>query len=179
MNTKLLIFSVLLFTSVVNSQVTRSKNIDNLDAPKAIPVIDVTVALKDEDVNVPFSVLEVAPKFKTCKDSIEQDAKSCFFVKMNEHIAKNLKYPKEAKNANIQGRIITMFIINKKGEVQNLQIKGTRNEGSHYLEAESERIIKLLPKFIPGMQRGKLVNVSLAIPIIFKLDDPIKDIEQE
>jgi protein TonB len=64
-----------------------------------------------------------------------------------------------------------MFVIDKSGNVSNLKIKGTGKDGSGLLEDEAERIIRKLPKFTPGKQRGKAVGVSYAQPINFKLEN--------
>ena len=85
---------------------------------------------------------------------------------------KNLVYPESASKANIQGRVTVMFVIDREGNVTKVKARGPH--GGSALEEEAIRIVKLLPQFKPGIQRGKPVNVSFALPIRFKLDEPIK-----
>lgn len=122
---------------------------------------------------VPFSVTEKIPNFETCKDSVGQAARDCFFLKINEHVTKNFKYPNEAKKANIQGKVFVIFTINKLGNTEGFKVKAPKN--GKLLEEEALRIVKLLPKFIPGKQRGKPVNVQFALPINFVLEESVKD----
>lgn len=61
-----------------------------------------------------------------------------------------------------------MFVIDKNGDVTNIKTKAP--EGCQLLEDEAIRIVKLLPKFKPAIQRGKAVSISYAQPILFKLN---------
>jgi len=132
---------------------------------------EVVPVMHDEEdsgaIAIPFAVLDEIPQFEACKDSIEKSGRDCFFQKMSAHINKNLKYPEEAKQSNIQGRVTVMFLINKEGVIENIRVRGPKN--GELLEQEAVRIIKLLPKFIPGKYRGKAVNVEYAQPILFRL----------
>lgn len=119
--------------------------------------------LNQEDIDVPFTVIDKAPIFPGCEDV--EDPKQCFQSKMLEHISKNFGYPEEAQKLGIQGRVYVKFVMDKKGE-----IFGVRTRGPHkLLEKEAVRIISLLPKMKPGMHDGKEVNVPFSIPIAFKL----------
>lgn len=84
---------------------------------------------------------------------------------MGEHVVRHFRYPKEALNNNIQGRVLVQFIINKEGKVEKITTRGPHP----LLEEEAFRIISRLPKMKPGMQKGKPVKVKYAIPINFKL----------
>jgi TonB family protein len=135
--------------------------------------ITIGTDIDEAEYEVPFSVSEEIPNFESCKDSVGQAAKDCFFLKINEHVAKNFKYPKEAKKANIQGKVFVIFTINKSGDTEGFKVKAPKN--AKLLEEEALRIVKLLPKFIPGKQRGKPVNVQFALPINFVLEESVKD----
>ena len=65
----------------------------------------------------------------------------------------------------IQGRVNVSFIISRDGSILNIQMRGPDKN----LEAEAKRIISLLPKMIPGKQRGRPVRVPFSIPITFRL----------
>lgn len=123
---------------------------------------------QSEDIDVPFAYLEDVPRFPNCTEVPNEEAKECFIKEMNNHILTNFNYPKKARKQKIQGRVTVLFIINQEGDIKIY--KTHTPEGCELLAEEAERIIKLLPKFKPGEQRGKPVSVSYAQPILFKLN---------
>lgn len=80
-------------------------------------------------------------------------------------LQQHIKYPPEAKEAGIEGRVIVQFIVNKQGQVENPQI--IRGIGGGADEAALEAVN--LAKFKPGLQRGEPVRVQYSLPIVFKL----------
>lgn len=81
-------------------------------------------------------------------------------------IAENTKYPEIAKENSIQGRVYIQFVIDKVGNVTKVTVaKGV----DPYLDNEAVRVVKTLPKWSPGKQRGKPVPVTYIVPINFKL----------
>jgi protein TonB len=138
---------------------------------KAAAVGEVTGTVEEVDVDVPFAVLEDVPLFPGCEKVPRAQQRDCFMEQMNKHIKKHFDYPTRAKEDGVQGRITVMFVIDKTGNVTNLRIRGLNKKGSELLENEAERIIKKLPKFTPGRQRGKAVPVSYAQPILFKINE--------
>ena len=90
---------------------------------------------------------------------------------MMKYIAENVKYPEEAKNKNIAGRVFVSFVVEKDGSVSNVKVLRSIGGGC---DEEAVRVIKSMPKWKPGMQKGKPVRVSFQIPIYFKLDTPQK-----
>lgn len=129
-----------------------------------VAVSDVAVEDVEEDVEVPFSVIEEVPVFPGCEKGSKSEKRTCFQLKMDEHVAKNFRYPEQALNLGIQGKVFVIFTIDKDGYVSNIRSRGPDKS----LEKEAERIISLLPKMIPGKQRGKPVKVPYSIPIVFK-----------
>ena len=83
-----------------------------------------------------------------------------------KYIKKNIKYPKIAKDNNITGKVYVSFIVDKSGSATNVKIVRGVDDN---LDAEAIRVIKSLPKYKPGKQRGKAVRVMFTIPINFKL----------
>ena len=83
-----------------------------------------------------------------------------------KYIKKNIKYPKIAKDYNITGKVYVSFIVDKTGSVTNVKVVRGVDKN---LDAEAVRVIKSLPKYKPGKQRGKAVRVMFTIPIKFKL----------
>ena len=112
---------------------------------------------------VPFAVVDEVPIFPGCEDAA--DKRACFNDKIQLHIGKNFNYPKAAQDANIEGRVSTMFMITTEGVIENIKMRGP----DKLLEDEVERIIKRLPNMTPGKNEGKPVNVPYSIPVTFKL----------
>jgi protein TonB len=67
----------------------------------------------------------------------------------------------------LEGKVFVMFIVDSDGYINNIRSRGPDKS----LEQEAERIIKSLPKMIPGRQREKAVSVPYSIPITFKIED--------
>ncbi len=78
-----------------------------------------------------------------------------------------IEYPEEAIENKIEGTVFIGFVINKKGKLEDVELeRGVHNS----LDNEAIRVIKLIPDWIPGKQRGKPVSVKFVIPIKFKLN---------
>jgi TonB family protein len=86
------------------------------------------------------------------------------FEKMNKFIAKNLKYPKDAITNNIEGRVIAEFIVEKDGSLSNIKIAKDIGYGE-----ELVRVIKKMPHWKPGTQKGKAVRVKMKLPVTFTI----------
>jgi protein TonB len=82
------------------------------------------------------------------------------------YIQTNLKYPKEAKDKNVQGAVVVQFIVEKDGSLS--AVKAVRSP-SELLSKEAIRVISSSPKWKPGMQNKKPVRVQYYMPIGFKL----------
>ncbi len=83
-----------------------------------------------------------------------------------KYIAENTKYPELARKNDVTGKVFIEFVINKRGKVKDVKV----TRGAHpVLDREALRVIKSLPKWKPGMQKGKPVNVSYQVPINFTL----------
>lgn len=124
-------------------------------------------------VDVPFSIVEEVPVFPGCESNLDQS--DCFIQKMQEHIRNNFNYPEEAQNIGIQGKVNLMFVIDEKGNVTNLKMRGPHE----ILETEAKRIISLLPKMAPGKHKGEIVKVPFSMPIAFKLQGEIKETKKD
>ncbi len=84
-----------------------------------------------------------------------------------KYIQRNVKYPPIAKEYNITGKVYVSFIVDKTGTVTNVKIVRGVDKN---LDAEALRVVKSLPKYKPGKQRGKAVRVMFTIPINFTLN---------
>lgn len=143
--------SLMLFSTAAIAQETKSK-------------------IDQEKDEIPFAEMEEIPQFEGCSTNKGKEAKECFMNAMNKHINTNFKYPKVALDNNNEGRVVAIFIIDTNGNVSIEKVKGP--EKGKLLEEETIRIIKLLPKFKPGIYKGKPVKVRYAQPIVFRLPPP-------
>ena len=90
-------------------------------------------------------------------------------------LAKNMKYPVAAQQAKIEGRVIVQFVVEKDGSVSDVKVmRGVNSE----LDAEAIRVVSMMPKWIPGKQRGKAVAVKYTMPIMFRLQTPASEKEK-
>ena len=90
-------------------------------------------------------------------------------------LAKNMKYPVAAQEAKIEGRVIVQFVIERDGSVSDAKVmRGVNSE----LDAEAIRVVSMMPKWIPGKQRGKAVAVKYTMPIMFRLQTPASEKEK-
>ncbi len=85
-----------------------------------------------------------------------------------DYIKKNINYPISAKSKNIEGEVIVSFVINKKGEITEVEAKNDIGGGC---KEEAERVIKNSSTWNPAKWRGKIVKTRLTIPIVFKLEN--------
>ena len=101
-----------------------------------------------------FEVAEVMPEFPGGPQALF------------EFIRDNLKYPQEAIDNQTEGRVILQFVVDKRGKVNNIQIKRSIDPA---LDRAAIDVVRALPAWKPGMQNGKQVNVRYTLPIVFKL----------
>ena len=102
----------------------------------------------------PFIIVERMPEFPGGMNALQ------------EFLAKNTRYPEDAKVTGIQGTVYLYFVVEKDGSISN--IKTLRGIGGGCAE-EAERVLKSMPKWKPGNQFGKPVRVSFNVPVIFRL----------
>ena len=93
-----------------------------------------------------------------------------------KYIATNIKYPKESQDNGEQGRVICSFIVGRDGSVNNPEVlRGV----TPLLNEEDVRVINTMPRWNPGMQRGKAVAVKYTVPITFRLKSPVEEAKEE
>ena len=86
---------------------------------------------------------------------------------MMTYLARNIKYPPTAMKNKIEGRVILQFVVRADGSISDTHVMRSI---SPELDAEAVRVIANMPKWNPGKQDGKPVNVKFTIPVSFKLD---------
>ena len=136
-------------TESVEIKTEDDKDVEVVIAP---PVEAPVVEEVEEEI---FVVVESMPEFPGGQQE------------MMKFIAENIKYPVIAQENGIQGRVICQFVIEKNGSVTDIQV--VRSSGDASLDKEAERVIKTMPKWKPGKQRGKPVRVKYTIPVAFRL----------
>ncbi len=135
-----------------------------MEAPEAPTEVDAS--------KLPVPVMEEMPS-KPAADEVQSFVEKMpqfpgTEAAMYKFIAENLRYPPEAKNNGIQGRVILSFIVEKDGSLSDIKI--VRDIGGGCGE-EAIRVVKLMPKWTSGQQRGKPVRVKYTLPVAFKLVD--------
>ena len=85
---------------------------------------------------------------------------------LNTFIVSNLKYPVFAQEKGIQGRVVVKFIVEKDGSISNVEVD---RSVSPSLDNEAMRVVKAMPKWIPGQINGKAVKVECSHPFVFRL----------
>ncbi len=128
-----------------------------------LEIEEILVEEVEENPIVPWITIEEVPIFPGCEN--ENDKRACFQKMIRKHVNKNFRYPEKAQEMGLEGKVHTMFIIQKDGSIGNVQMRGPHKT----LEIEAARIINKLPKMKPGKQRGNAVKVPFMIPITFKL----------
>ncbi len=83
---------------------------------------------------------------------------------MIEFLQTNLNYPKDAKKQNVGGRILVMFVVEADGSISNVRVA---KKVFPSLDAEALRVVKAMPKWNPGKEKGKPVRVNFSLPIVF------------
>ena len=81
-------------------------------------------------------------------------------------LQENVKYPENAMKNNVQGRVIVQFVVEKDGTLTEFKVARSVDPD---LDAEALRVLQTMPKWKPGMQRGKIVRVKFTVPVSFKL----------
>ena len=110
-----------------------------------------------------FTVVEKMPTFPG-----GDDARIAFMIQ-------NIKYPEQAAKKGIQGRVFVTFVIEADGSITDVKVLRGFDKSC---DQEAVRVIKLMPKWNPGMQNGKAVRTQFNLPINFKLDGD-KDKKEE
>ncbi len=114
------------------------------------------MAPQDQEKPAPvFTVVEVMPKYPGGKEA------------MYKFLGENIKYPQKAREEGISGTVYVQFVVEKDGHTTGFKILRGAEES---LDNEALRVLKTMPKWEPGTQRGKPVRVQYNLPIKFKLD---------
>jgi len=127
---------------------------DPSQAQTATYVAPVVEEEEEEDENYVFVTVEKMPEFPGGD------------VALLKWISEHINYPTIAAENGIQGRVACNFVVNADGSVSDVQVTKPLDPN---LDKEAIRVLKMLPRFKPGEQRGKPVRVKYSVPVRFKL----------
>ena len=132
---------------VVNAEVT--------EETKNVEITQVKVEEEEEVAEEPiFTVVESEPEFPGGMEALYK------------YLAQNIKYPQLARENGITGKVYVTFVVEKDGSIANPRILRDIGGGCG---AEAIRVVKAMPKWSPGKQRGKAVRVQFNLPVNFNL----------
>ncbi len=161
---RILILLPMIFLLILVLACSKSENpqeeLDNTAKEEIIAVEPTTVETDNTTGDVPegekiFFIVEEMPSFQGKGQEV-----------FREWVAKNLRYPENAAENGISGRVFVQFIVRPDGSVDEVKVlKGVSPE----LDAEAIRVIQLSPKWEPGVQKGHKVSVAYVFPIVFVL----------
>lgn len=144
-------------TPIAKSTVT-TETLDIQSAELSLTITNPKDTIIPTPEDVVFEVVEVMPEFPNGG-----------MPGLMKYLGKNVKYPIEAHANNIEGRVVVHFIVNKDGSISNV---GLTRSVDPLLDKEAIRVISSMPKWKPGMQRGKAVRVKYTVPVMFRLQGP-------
>jgi len=121
-----------------------------------VDIADVKVAVTQEVEEKVFEVIEQMPTFPGGEEALFK------------FLSDNVKYPVIAQENGIQGRVIVRFVVTSKGIVERAEV--VRSVDSS-LDKEAIRVVKSMPKWIPGKQNGENVSVWFTLPVNFRLQN--------
>ena len=149
--------------SAVADELSSAKVNDLVASMKTNQLETVSFAVKDTLTPV-FEVVERMPQFPGG------------VAAQVEYFKKNLRYPAEAKKAGTQGRVVVQFFVNKDGSISNVKVLRGVDPA---LDAEAIRLVNSMPKWKPGMQKGKAVTVKYTVSVLFSLDELDEKVRQK
>lgn len=109
---------------------------------------------EDSEETMIFMVVESMPEFPGGEASLYK------------YLAENIKYPQMAKESGIQGRVFVTFVVERDGSVTDVRVLRGIGGGC---DEEAVRVVKNMPRWTPGKQRGKSVRVQYNLPVKFTL----------
>lgn len=142
-----------------------------LKALLVIPVATLAVSVFANGTNASETPKETHPQKTTqtkIHDAVEEMPEfNGGQLAMMEFLMNNMKYPQAAVKAKQQGKAVVGFVVRKDGTVSDVHI--TKSAGYAVLDEEAIRVVKAMPAWKPGKQKGEPVNVKYSVPITFKL----------
>ena len=152
-----------------DKQVKNQEDVLNNEA--AVGAVDITegtndlnkIAIKEEVIAAPkvedeqpvtIAMVEQKPEFPGGEAA------------MYKWLSENIVYPSAASEEGVQGRVVVEFVVGKDGSITNVRIVRPRHPA---LDKEALRVVKAMPKWMPGRNNGQPVKVTYTLPVTFKL----------
>ena len=127
---------------------------ERTEIPEYTPPAPVQREEEAEEESEIFYVAESMPSFPGGDD------------KIYEYLARNMVYPLQAREANIEGRVFLTFVVERDGSITDVKVLRGIGGGC---DEEAVRVVENMPKWVPGKQRGIPVRVHFNLPIKFTL----------
>lgn len=152
----LCLFTIMLAISTgAIGQDSSRKSTDTVEIQE--PIIPIEYKDPGTDTSRFFAVVETMPEFPGG------------IVAMHKYIEKNMRYPPQAIKHNITGKVMVEFVIDENGYVTNARI--VRGIG-YGCDEEALRVVRAMPRWTPGTQKGKNVKVRFVLPLRFDIEEP-------
>ncbi|WP_075317631.1 energy transducer TonB [Bacteroides togonis] len=178
----------LVFEEEIEIPITEQPEMATPPPPPEAPAIVETLTIVDDDMDiesteiasseetgqaveiayVPPTVEEEEVEEQEIFEAVEQmpEFPNGGMAGLMQFLSKNIKYPTIAQENGTQGRVTVQFVVNADGSIVDAKvIRGV----DPYLDKEALRVINSMPKWKPGMQRGKAVRVKYTVPVMFRL----------
>lgn len=160
---------------VEDDKIEEDKQVKNqeevLENEAAVGAVDITegtndlnkIAIKEEVIAAPkveeeqpvsIAMVEQKPEFPGGEAA------------MYKWLSENIVYPSAASEEGVQGRVVVEFVVGKDGSITNVRVLRPRHPA---LDKEAVRVVKAMPKWIPGRNNGQPVKVTYTLPVTFKL----------
>ena len=134
------------------------------ESPNPAPLI---VFKQEDNQSDIFKIVEEMPRFGDCASAPSKDERElCSDRAVLRYFAENIRYPDFARTNNIEGLVVVQFIIEKDGSVTEAHV--IRDIGGN-CGKEALRVANNMPKWTPGLQRGRPVRVQINMPVRFQL----------
>jgi protein TonB len=136
----------------VNISVADVKGTDEVNGQD---IGDLNNAIVEEDtITPPYNVVEQMPEFPGGEEALRK------------FLSNNVKYPAIAAENGVQGKVFVNFVVDRTGNISNVKVVRGVDPA---VDKEAIRVVKSMPKWIPGRQNGETVRVSFTVPINFVL----------
>ena len=146
--------------SACNNLSTSNKQLVDYDDNSAVPgemeIVEGLIGNWDDTTmhNV-YNVVEILPQFPGGDNALDK------------FLQENIVYPKKAREAGIEGRVFVNFVVRENGTISDITVQRSAHK---MLSDEVIRVVKEMPRWIPGKQDGEPVNVYFSLPVNFELE---------
>ena len=144
---------LILFSNCANMEsedkATKNEEVEVKAIPEVVKNDTLTATANDA-----FDVVEEMPEFPGGMEALMT------------FLSRNIKYPSDAQNKGVQGRVVVQFVVNTDGKIEDAHVvRSVQSE----LDKEALRVINSMPNWKPGKQKGEVVRVKYTVPVMFRL----------